>query len=107
MSWSELNTAPLWVNSTPDAASAAIRNGLGKRAVDPKTDRRPVVEQHHQRLSQLGRFQPQAPQAADQDIGQGRQVQPHLVGPQRLGAHPIGKQAELLLDPILHVATAQ
>src|SRR5215469_18335002 len=41
-----------------------------------------------------------------QHIGEGREVQPQLVGTQRLRTHAVGEQAELLLDAVLHLATS-
>jgi hypothetical protein len=45
----------------------------------------------------LGARQRQTPQRLHQHVGRRRQIQPQLVGPLRLRAHAIRKQAHLLL----------
>src|SRR3989440_7691816 len=49
-------------------------------------------------------YQAQPPQGLDQHIGQRGEVQPQLIGPQRLRAHAVREQAQLLLDAIFHFA---
>src|SRR6266481_1387800 len=46
--------------------------------------------------------QAQPSQGLDQHISQRGKVQAQLIGPQRLCAHPVREQAQLLLDAILH-----
>jgi hypothetical protein len=48
--------------------------------------------------------QAQPPQGLDKHIGQRGEVQPQLIGPQRLRARPVREQAQLLLDAILDLA---
>lgn len=56
-------------------------------------------------LGQLGLLESQATQGAQQDVGEGAEVEPDLIGQQGVGAGAVGEQVELLLlDPILHLA---
>jgi hypothetical protein len=47
-------------------------------------------------LGPLRARQAQPPQGLDQRIGQRGEVQPQLIGPQSLRAHPVREQAQLL-----------
>ncbi len=52
----------------------------------------------------LGGFQGQAAQRLDQGVGQSRELKPQLIAFHPVGGEPVGEQAHLLLDTILHLA---
>jgi len=60
------------------------------------------------RGGELGVTQTDPPERLEQDVSEGRELQPELVGAQGPGRRAIGEQIELLLvDPILDLARAQ
>ena len=79
---------------------------LARGDPDPGGD----LEQFHAqgsalRLGPARARQAQVPQAVHENIGEGRKIQPQLVGAQHRRAGAVGKQVELaLFDAIFHVA---
>ena len=53
-------------------------------------------------LGPLGAFQGQPPERLNQRVGQSREVKPELITLHFVGGEPVGEQAHLLLDAVLH-----
>jgi len=57
-------------------------------------------------LHPLGAFQCQPSERLNQRVGQSGEVQPELIALHFVGREPIGEQAHLLLDAVLHFTTS-
>ena len=60
----------------------------------------------HLRLGLGGTFQSQPPQRFDQRVSQCGEVETQLVAFHFVGREPVGEQAHLLLDAVLHLSPA-
>ena len=64
-----------------------------------------AADRVHLRLSPIGAFQGQPPERLNQRVGQRGEVQPELIALHLVGRQPVGEQAHLLLDAVLHFAS--